>query len=62
MLFGVLTAEGILTAVAATAGLPGLSPLPIWQTMCALAYSFVFSLDVNDWVKNELAKRQGLSW
>ncbi len=62
MLLTVLSAEGILTAVAATVGLPGLSAVPVWQTLCVVAYSFAFSLVANDWVKYKLVKRFGLAW
>ena len=62
MLLGVLGAEGIITAVVATVGVPGLSPVSFEQTLCAIAYSFVFALVINDWVKHELVKRLGLRW
>jgi H+-transporting ATPase len=62
MLLAVLAAEGIITAIVATVGVPGLSPVSLGQTLCAIAYSFVFALVVNDWVKHELVRRLGLRW
>lgn len=45
----------------AQAGLPGLEPLPWWQTLAVLAYAMVSCLGVNDAIKVLLIRRLAAS-
>jgi H+-transporting ATPase len=49
-----------LDTVAATAltfvGLPGLSPLPWWQTLLIFAYTAIVCLGINDWLKFQMIR------
>jgi len=56
----VLGIEGVASGILATVGLPGLTALPITQTLCVVAYSFATALVLNDWVKVGLLKRLGI--
>jgi H+-transporting ATPase len=57
-----LTLDGIVAAAIATFGIPGLQPIPLPHTLFVIAYAFVFSLVVNDWIKVELCRRAGRGW
>ena len=48
--------------VVVTVGIPGLTPMPLDQTLFALCYSAVFSLIVNDLIKLTLLKKTSLRW
>ena len=61
-LFATLLLDAVLAAVFATVGVPGMKPIPLSITLFVIAYSFVFSLCVNDLVKFFLAKRLRMSW
>ncbi|MGA9347986.1 MAG: plasma-membrane proton-efflux P-type ATPase [Anaerolineae bacterium] len=61
-LLTVLLLDAIMAMIIATVGIPGLQPIPFVQTLSVIAYAFIFSLVVNDWVKFVLVKRTGVSW
>jgi magnesium-transporting ATPase (P-type) len=61
MLVGVLAAEGLVSAILATVGVPGLAPLPILHTLVVVGYSVATALVLNDWVKVALARRLGIA-
>jgi hypothetical protein len=46
-----LAAEAIAGTALTLAGLPGLAPLPWWQTLAVLVYAVVACLGVNDALK-----------
>ncbi len=56
----------VLSIIAATAvvtvGIPGLTPIPLSQTLFALSYSVAFSLTVNDLIKFMLVEKTELRW
>jgi H+-transporting ATPase len=54
--------DAMIAAAIATLGIPGLEPIPLQQTLTVIAYAFVSSLLVNDWVKVELVKRTSIGW
>jgi hypothetical protein len=51
-----LAAEAIAGTVLTFMGLPGLMPLPWWQTLGVLVYALVACLGVNDAVKVAMIK------
>jgi H+-transporting ATPase len=61
-LLTVLLLDAIMAMIIATVGIPGLQPIPFVQTLSVIAYAFIFSLVVNDWVKFVLVKETGISW
>jgi magnesium-transporting ATPase (P-type) len=52
-----LTADAITGTVLTFVGLPGLTPLPWWQTLAIVVYAMVSCLVVNDVVKVTMIKR-----
>jgi len=52
-----LTADALVGTVLTFVGLPGLLPLPWWQTFAIFAYAMVSCLAVNDAVKVMMIKR-----
>lgn len=60
-----LTAIGldmIAAMLIAVIGLPGLTAIPLTISLSVMAYSFVFSLIINDLIKFILAKRTKIGW
>jgi magnesium-transporting ATPase (P-type) len=55
-LAGALTADALVGTVLTFAGLPGLLPLPWWQTLAIFIYAMVSCLVVNDAVKVAMIK------
>jgi H+-transporting ATPase len=55
-LVAALMADALAGTVLTFVGLPGLTPLPWWQTLAILAYAMVSCLVVNDAVKVALIK------
>ncbi len=53
---GAVVAETLVGTVLTFAGLPGLLPLPLWQTLAIFAYAMVACLVVNDAVKVAMIK------
>jgi H+-transporting ATPase len=51
MLVGALTADTFMGTALTFVGLPGLMPLPWWQTLVIFSYAMVSCLVVNDAVK-----------
>jgi hypothetical protein len=51
-----LAAEALTGTVLTFVGLPGLMPLPWWQTLTVFAYAMVLCLVVNDTVKVAMIK------
>jgi H+-transporting ATPase len=51
-----LTADVIMGTVLTFVGLPGLMPLPWWQTLAVFVYAMVACLGVNDAVKVAMIK------
>jgi hypothetical protein len=51
-----LAAEAIAGTVLTFVGLPGLMPLPWWQTLTVLGYAIVSCLVVNDALKVAMIK------
>lgn len=56
-LIAALAADALLGTTLTYVGLPGLMPLPWWQTLAVLAYASVACLVVNDTVKVVLIRR-----
>jgi H+-transporting ATPase len=52
----------IAATVVVTVGIPGLTSIPLNQTLFALSYSAAFSLIVNDLIKLTLLKKTELRW
>jgi len=52
----------IAATVVVTVGIPGLTPIPLNQTLFVLSYSAAFSLIVNDLIKLTLLKKTELRW
>jgi hypothetical protein len=46
-----LAADALVGTILALAGIPGLEPLPWWQTLAVFAYALVACLIVNDTIK-----------
>ena len=57
-----ITLDFVLATVLATVGIPGLKPLPLPVTLFVIAYSFLFSLIVNDLIKFDLVQKTGITW
>jgi H+-transporting ATPase len=55
-LVGALMANALIGTALTFVGLPGLMPLPWWQTLAIFAYAMVSCLLVNDWVKVAMIK------
>ena len=51
-----LTAEALAGTVLTCVGLPGLMPLPVWQTLAVFVYAMIMCLGVNDAVKVAMIK------
>jgi Protein of unknown function (DUF2934) len=51
-----LSADAIAGTVLTFVGLPGLKPLPWWQTLAVFVYALVVCLGVNDAVKVAMIK------
>ena len=56
MLVGALMADALTGTILTFVGLPGLMPLPWWQTLAIFAYAMVSCLVVNDAVKVAMIK------
>jgi hypothetical protein len=56
-LMAALAADALIGILLAHAGLPGLMPLPWWQTFAIFAFSMVACLVVNDTLKVALIRR-----
>jgi hypothetical protein len=52
-----LAADALTGTVLTFVGLPGLMPLPWWQTLAVFIYAMVMCLGVNDTVKVAMIKR-----
>jgi hypothetical protein len=52
-----LAADALTGTVLTFVGLPGLMPLPWWQTLAVFIYAMVMCLGVNDTVKVAIIKR-----
>jgi hypothetical protein len=52
-----LAADALAGTVLTRVGLPGLMPLPWWQTLAAFVYAMVMCLGVNDAVKVAMIQR-----
>jgi H+-transporting ATPase len=52
-----LAADALIGTVLALVGLPGLTPLPWWQTLVIIVYAMVSCLVVNDAIKVAMIKR-----
>ena len=61
-LLGVLLLDAVIAAILATLGIPGMKAIPFTVTLIVIAYSFVFSLFINDLVKYVVVKRMGVRW
>jgi H+-transporting ATPase len=59
-LIATLGVEGLVSGIFATVGMPGLTALPIAQTLCVIGYSFAAALVLNDWAKVGLMKALGM--
>jgi len=59
---GVLLLDGGIAAALATFGIPGMKPIPFQITLIVIAYSFTFSLFINDLVKYLLVGRLRIRW
>jgi H+-transporting ATPase len=46
----------------ATVGIPGLTPVSLWQTSLIILLSALFAFVVNDMVKYVFVKKAGVSW
>ena len=57
ILLAALAADVLLGTVLTVVDLPGLAPLPWWQTLAAFGYAMVSCLVVNDAVKVVMIKR-----
>ena len=55
-LIAALAADVLVGTALTYSGLPGLMPLPWWQTLTLLAYAIVAALVVNDTVKVVLTR------
>jgi hypothetical protein len=55
-LVAALTADALTGTILTVVGLPGLRPLPWWQTLAIFAYAMVSCLVVNDAVKVAMIK------
>ena len=56
-LMAALTADALVGTILTFVGLPGLLPLPWWQTLTIFIYAMVSCLVVNDAVKVVMIKR-----
>ena len=56
-----ITADALTGTLLTRVGLPGLMPLPWWQTFAVFAYAMVSCLVVNDAVKVTMIKYRGLT-
>jgi H+-transporting ATPase len=61
-LLGALLLDAIIAAILATFGAFGMKPIPFTTTLIVIAYSFLFSLFINDLVKHLLVRRLGVRW
>jgi H+-transporting ATPase len=55
-LIAALVADALIGTVLTLVGIPGLTPLPWWQTLAIFAYAMVACLFVNDAVKVAMIK------
>jgi magnesium-transporting ATPase (P-type) len=56
-LMAALAADALMGTVLALVGIPGLMPLPWWQTLAVFAYAMISCLVVNDTIKVAMIKR-----
>lgn len=61
-LLGALLVDAIIAAILATFGVFGMKHIPFTSTLVVIAYSFFFSLFINDLVKYLLVRRLGVRW
>lgn len=57
-----ITLDFVVATVIATVGIPGLKALPLPITLFVIAYSFLFSLILNDLIKFNLVQKTGITW
>ena len=55
-----LTLDAVVRTALSTIGVPGLAPLPWWETLAVFSYAMICCLLVNDLLKAALMKRVGL--
>jgi len=61
-LLTVIVLDIIVATLISVAGIPGLKAMPFAVTLSVIAYSFIFSLIVNDSIKLILVKKAGIVW
>jgi len=61
-LLAAITADIVAAIMIATVGIPGLRAIPLPMTLSVVAYSFLFSLIINDLIKFGLVKKTGIAW
>ncbi len=52
----------LIATVIATTGMPGLTPVALWQTLLVLAFSALFAFVINDSVKYVMVEKAGIRW
>jgi len=52
----------IVATIISVVGIPGLKAIPLIETLSVMAYSFIFSLIINDLIKFILVKKTGVGW
>jgi len=57
-----LMADLIIATIISIVGIPGLKAIPLTVTLSVIAYSFIFSLIVNDLIKFILIKKTRVGW
>jgi len=57
-----LMLDMIVATLISVVGIPGLKAIPLIETLSVIAYSFIFSLIVNDLIKFILVKKTGVGW
>jgi len=57
-----ITLDVIVATLVSTVGIPSLKAIPLAVTLSVIAYSFIFSLIVNDAIKFILVKKAGIGW
>ncbi len=61
-LLGVILLDVLAGTIISSVGIPGvLQPLPLAMTFLVVGYNLVFSLFLNDFIKTQLIKKQGLA-
>ena len=56
-----LAADALIGTILVVVGLPGLAPLPWWQTLAVFAYAMVSCLVVNDTIKVAMIRKYVLA-